>query len=413
MVRVSRRRQRKRKRSALSPSLPRAPPPRPRCRPPSQSRESPSVCQQGRVCVGEESERATCGGSRVQGVPHRDAHSFRAAPRPFLSFSLTWRMRFTAGLREDAMAACVSTHARERVCVCGAAGRRERGGARGRGRVGQLLLLWETLSPLSLSQRAKRETLSLSAETCLEVRGTPVCARFPLQPGTRSHTMSTTTRRPAPLSLPPACDGSAPPPLVDGTPPVTPSDGGSLGRLFDALTPHTRRTSRLPLAEVRACELCLGLHAQKRKRAVRARARHPKNAERAARAAACAPASLSHALPLSPILSAWPPSSSPPAWPTSPRPRGTRSPAMRHPTSEAPTGRAPCGGRCACEVRCCSFFHGGGGCAWLEMDVSARPAPPYSLSLSLSHVPLTHHHTRRLHGHNRTFARRPRRPGRQ
>jgi len=317
------------------------------------------------------------------------------------------------------MAACVSTHA-SRACVCVWSGREEREGGGARTRPCRSTFASGLGDPrpalffLSRRRRERRERLlSLSAETCLQVRGTPVCARFPLQPGTRSHIMSTTTRRPAPLSLPPACDGSAPPPLVDGTPPVTPSDGGSLGRLFDALTPHTRRTSRLPLAEVRACELCLGLHAQKRKRAVRARARHPKNAERAARAAACAPATLSHTLPLSPILSAWPPSSSPPASPTWPRPRGTRSPAMRHPTSEAPTGRAPCGGRCACEVRCCFLlFMEGGGCAWLEMDVSARPAPPYSLSLSLSRTsPL--HITRRLHGHNRTFARRPRRPGRQ
>ena len=64
--------------------------------------------------------------------------------------------------------------------------------------------------------------------------------------------------RPAPLSLPTADAGAAPPVAggspVDGTPPVTPADegggGGSLARLFDALTPHTRKVSRLPLVEV-------------------------------------------------------------------------------------------------------------------------------------------------------------------
>lgn len=68
--------------------------------------------------------------------------------------------------------------------------------------------------------------------------------------------------RPAPLALPgegtaagasasaAAAGGSAS--LVDGTPPVTPTDGGSLQRLVDALTPHTRKVSRLPLGEVNA-----------------------------------------------------------------------------------------------------------------------------------------------------------------
>ena len=68
--------------------------------------------------------------------------------------------------------------------------------------------------------------------------------------------------RPAPLSLPTADAGVAPPVAggspVDGTPPVTPADegggGGSLARLFDALTPHTRKVSRLPLVEVRLGE---------------------------------------------------------------------------------------------------------------------------------------------------------------
>lgn len=68
-------------------------------------------------------------------------------------------------------------------------------------------------------------------------------------------TMATAPRRPPPLSLYDAGGGTTTPPppleLVDGTPPVTPSDGGSLGRLFDALTPLTRKVSKLPMAEVR------------------------------------------------------------------------------------------------------------------------------------------------------------------
>lgn len=159
-------------------------------------------------------------------------------------------------------------------------------------------------------------------------------------------------RRPPPLVLggssdSPAAAADAPLQLVDGTPPVTPSDGGSLGRLFDALTPLTRKVSKLPMAEVK----------------------DPKGGAPTVggvfcpmRALVCAALLPDHVhTPTPPSLSisnrGWRLWSSRPAW-LQRRRRLVTPPLCTPRVSLLPTARKRCGGHCASEVRwtVVSFF---------------------------------------------------------